>query len=116
MSKTTILDLILQIKENGNTLVSKKITTQTDTIEEYTTVTQLIPPGTDTQEINLGGVEEAKVLFLKTDSEILIQLNDTANTAITVTRNLLLDGKVTALFVSNASPDKTATLDILLAK
>lgn len=116
MSKTTILDLILQIKENGNTLVSKKITTQTDGIEEYTTVTQLIPPGTENQEINLGGVEEAKVLFLKTDSEISIVLNDTANTPITVTRNLLLDGKVTSLFITNASPDKTATLDILLAK
>jgi hypothetical protein len=111
VSKTLRLDLTLQVLENSAVLVAERITNQANDIDEFTNLSLEIAPNTQAQQIVLGGVEEASTLFLATDNEIDVQVNDVG--PITVKRNLLLDSAVTSLFITNNSSSKTAKVNII---
>lgn len=67
------------------------------------------------QEVDLQGVEDAATLFLQTDRDILVAVDDSSNTwPVSEHGALLLVGAFTHLYVQNESTENQATIELVV--
>lgn len=99
-------EIILQIKENTEVLVNKKITDKSLEVKEYVSSAMIIPPNTIDLEVNFGGVSVAKFLFLNVKNQISIRLNEVTNTSIPLSGVFVVQSEVSRIYVTNLNNEE----------
>lgn len=101
MSKVLKPEITLQIKENIEVLVNKRITDKSLEVKEFVSSAMIIPPNTVDLEIGFGGVSLAKFLFLNTKDQISIRLNEMTNPSIVLNGVFMVQSEVSKIYVTN---------------
>lgn len=131
MSLRTSINLALAVGFDNaldDTLFERAHDELVDTLSKGVSVTRLVPANTADMQIDFGGITEARLIYIESDTEISFKLNGTGTTAIALKRltnptstlaptlcaYALLTVSATSLYLSNASLTTVANVKVCI--